>query len=193
MRARGFTLVEVMVALAVVAIALPALMFALSRQVDDTAYLRDKSLARMVAENKLAEKRLKVHAVRELARANESGMAEFAGRQWFWWMATEQTPQVPGFYRIEVDVALSEEARDKPAYTLVSFMQGDFRRDNQGRGTGQSGDDQVGGEGVGEDGSGGDGGTATGDAPSGDADSPVPNQDRRVIDAPQLQELLNDD
>lgn len=181
MNSRGFTLVEVMVALAVVAIALPALMFALSRQVDDTAYLRDKSLARMVAENKLAEKRLKVHALRELARANESGMAEFAGRQWFWWMATEETPQVPGFYRIEVDVALSEEARDNPAYTLVSFMQGDFRRDNQGRGTGQPG--------VGP-GQGGDNGES---GESGGAPTPVPNLDRRVIDAPQLQQRLNDD
>jgi general secretion pathway protein I len=176
-----------MVALAVVAIALPALMFALSRQVDDTAYLRDKSLARMVAENKLAEKRLKVHALRELAKANESGMAEFAGRQWFWWMATEETPQ-PGFYRIEVDVALSEEARDNPAYTLASYMQGDFRRDNQGRGTGQSGVGQGQGSNDGED-----GGAATGDAPDGGAPTPVPNLDRRVIDAPQLQQRLNDD
>jgi general secretion pathway protein I len=52
---RGFTLVEVMVALAVVAIALPALLVALSQHVDGTGYLRDKSLAQMVAANKLAE------------------------------------------------------------------------------------------------------------------------------------------
>ena len=54
----GFTLVEVMVALAVVAVALPALMVALYQQIDGTAYLQDKSLAHMVATNKLTEIRI---------------------------------------------------------------------------------------------------------------------------------------
>ena len=58
MRARGFTLIEVMVALAVVAIALPALLISLYQQVDSTAYLRDKSIAHMVAANKLVELRV---------------------------------------------------------------------------------------------------------------------------------------
>lgn len=179
MRARGFTLVEVMVALAVVAIALPALMFALSRQVDDTAYLRDKSLARMVAENKLAEKRLKVHAKGELAKAKESGMAAFADRDWYWWMETEETPQVPGFYRIEVDVALSEEARDNPTFTLVTFMQGDFVRDSQGRGTGQTGTENDNDDQQDEDGD-----TTPG---SPDTPAPQPQPNRRAIEALQLQ------
>ena len=67
MRARGFTLVEVMVALAIVAIALPALLMALYQQIDDTAYLRDKTLAYMVAENKLAEIRLVIGSTRNLS------------------------------------------------------------------------------------------------------------------------------
>ncbi len=129
---RGFTLVEVMVALAIVAIALPALMFALSRQADDTGYLRDKSLARMVAENKLAEKRLRVYAQRQLQKGKDSGVDVFAGRDWYWWMETATT-EVPQFFRIEIDVALTEDGQNSPAFSLVSFMQGDLVTSNEGR------------------------------------------------------------
>ena len=45
----GFTLIEVMVALTVVAVTLPALLFLLSQQIDGTAYLRDRSVAQWVA------------------------------------------------------------------------------------------------------------------------------------------------
>ncbi|MFT5335623.1 MAG: general secretion pathway protein I, partial [Halioglobus sp.] len=61
---KGFTLIEVMVALAVVAVALPALMLTLNQQIDGTAYIRDKSLANIVAANKLEEIRLIAKATR---------------------------------------------------------------------------------------------------------------------------------
>ena len=57
---QGFTLVEVMVALTVVAVTLPALLFLLSQQVDGTAYLRDRSVAQWVAADRVAEVRLTV-------------------------------------------------------------------------------------------------------------------------------------
>ena len=53
----------------VVAVALPALLMSLYQQVDSTAYLRDKSLAHMVAANKLAEMRI-------LSRARQSLLLE---------------------------------------------------------------------------------------------------------------------
>ncbi len=70
---QGFTLVEVMVALAVVAVALPALLFSLHQQIDGTAYLRDKSIAHIVAVNKLTEIRLLSRARGQLLKGNRDG------------------------------------------------------------------------------------------------------------------------
>ena len=79
----GFTLIEVMVALAVVAIALPALMTSLYLHLDNTGYLRDKALAQMVASNKLEELRIVSHARQSLLQGRDSGQASMAGREWY--------------------------------------------------------------------------------------------------------------
>jgi general secretion pathway protein I len=130
-RARGFTLVEVMVALAVVAIALPAVMMALYQQTDDTAYLRDKSMAHMVAANKLAEIRLVIASTRNLSASKDSGLAQMADRDWHWWVETKTT-EVEKFYRVEITVASEEEQREQPLYTLNAFMSGDLQIDPEG-------------------------------------------------------------
>lgn len=120
-RARGFTLVEVLVALAIVALAVPALLFALDQQVDGTAYLRDKSLARLVASNKLTEMRLLADARGQLLRGSESGEERLAGRDWYWWLDS-QTTEVPGFNRISVRVGLSPGDGDDSLVTLVGYL-----------------------------------------------------------------------
>ena len=122
----GFTLVEVMVALAIVALALPALMVALSRQVDATGYLRDKSMAHAVAANKLAELRILAYARRDLLRGRDSGVASMAERDWYWWVECSLT-EVPLFYRVEIDVALDEGDAEQPLYTLVAFLPADLK------------------------------------------------------------------
>jgi general secretion pathway protein I len=124
--ARGFTLVEVMVALAVVAIALPALLVSLYQHVDNTGYLRDKSLAQMVAANKLEELRIISSASESLLQGKDSGVATMADRDWYWWLDSKPT-QVDQFFRVEIDVAASEELRDQPLISLVAFMSADLR------------------------------------------------------------------
>ncbi len=128
MRTRGFTLVEVMVALAVVAVALPALLVALYQQADDTAYLRDKALAHMVAANKLAEMRLIVGATRNLQAGRTSGETRMAERDWFWWIDTQPAPGgFDQFFRTDIRVALDQSRKEQPLYSLVVFMSGDLR------------------------------------------------------------------
>jgi general secretion pathway protein I len=123
---RGFTLVEVMVALAVVAIALPALMISLNQQIEGTAYIRDKSLAHMVAASKLAETRILADARQSLLKGKDSGTATQSEREWYWSLESTST-EVPEFYRIEIRIAASEAQIDNPLYTLVAFLSADLR------------------------------------------------------------------
>ena len=152
MRARGFTLVEVMVALAIVAIALPSLLMSLYQQVDDTGYLRDKSIAQMVAANKLAEMRIVIGASRSLKAGKDSGQLQLADRDWYWWVETKAT-EVEQYLRIEITVAAREELREQPLYELVAFMSSDMEEDAQGQNSGGQGG--QGGQGQGGQGQGG--------------------------------------
>ena len=76
---RGFTLVEVLVALMVVAIGLAALMMAVSGTARTSGYLRDKTLAQWIALNRLTEVRLNVN---KLGDNHRHGELDFADRTW---------------------------------------------------------------------------------------------------------------
>ena len=119
-RERGFTLIEVMVALAVVAVALPALLFILVQQVDGTAYLRDKTLASWVASNKFNEFELIVMQSGEVPKGEQRGKAELLGRDWFWRIEREDTA-LEGFYRVTIDVAV-DESMEPTLYSLSGFF-----------------------------------------------------------------------
>jgi general secretion pathway protein I len=123
---RGFTLVEVMVALAVVAVALPALMFSLHQQIDGTAHLRDKSIAHIIATNKLTEVRLLSRARGQLLKGKDEGSTEMAGRQWNWQLNSTES-ELPKFYRVEVNVFAAEVVDASPLYTLVGFISADMQ------------------------------------------------------------------
>jgi general secretion pathway protein I len=117
----GFTLVEVMVALAVVAVALPALLLTISQQLDGMRYLEERTQAQWVAANRLAELRLVLSANGSLQDGRMSGSEELAGQDWYWWSEGEET-QVPGFFRYEIRVSNAEDGRDAPIHTLDGFL-----------------------------------------------------------------------
>ena len=78
-RSRGFTLIEVLVALMVVAIGLAALMVAVSSTARTSGYLRDKTLAQWIALNRLSEVRLNVN---KFGANTDTGEIYFANRTW---------------------------------------------------------------------------------------------------------------
>ena len=117
---RGFTLIEVMVALAVIAIALPALLFAINTAVDGTAMLKEKAVAGWVAENKITELRIRNLHNQYVPTAVSNGEEEMAGQQWFWQIKPEKTP-VDKFMRIEVSV-WKDKKEDDPLLIATGFF-----------------------------------------------------------------------
>jgi general secretion pathway protein I len=76
---RGFTLVEVLVALMVVAMGLAALMVAVSGTARTSGVLRDKTIAQWIALNRLTEVRLNLN---KFGKNTDTGELDFANRKW---------------------------------------------------------------------------------------------------------------
>jgi general secretion pathway protein I len=102
-RARaGFTLVEVLIALAVVAIALVALVRAAGVQVQSFDALRERTLAGWVAANVVTETRLAT-AFPPIGRSD--GHSQFGGRDWTWQREVQATRDAE-IRRIDVRVCV---------------------------------------------------------------------------------------
>lgn len=116
MRARGFTLLEVLVALVVVAVAVAALGRAGSQVLDSQAELEKRTLALWVADNVLAEFRLEP----AIESGRRRGSSSMGGRTWHWEMLVQPAP---GGELLRIDVAVYERAgQDAPVLMHSGFL-----------------------------------------------------------------------
>ena len=114
----GFTLIEVMIAMFIVATAISALMLKMMSIVDDTVYLEQKTVAHWVAMNQLELLRIKNQHTNQLLTEEISGEEDMAGRQWYWRAKPVKTGD-DGFIQIEMSV--SDGAEDEPIMTVMSL------------------------------------------------------------------------
>ena len=116
-RASGFTLIEILVALAVLAIALTAAAHSVGSAVDTTVALRERMLARWVAEDRMAELELRGEWP---ALDTREGDAEMGGRKFHWVQETGVTP-VTKMRRVETSVLLP--GGKVPLVRLTGFVE----------------------------------------------------------------------
>lgn len=111
---RGFTLIEVLVALAIVAIALMAALRAAGQGTANVGELRARLLAGWVAENLVAEQRARGEW---LALGIQRGSGRQGGIDFGWREEVVATPN-PAFRRVDVSVfPAAEESRPLARFT----------------------------------------------------------------------------
>jgi general secretion pathway protein I len=108
MKQRGFTLLEVLIALAIVALAVGALLGTITSSASNVSYLKEKTLAEWVALNRLTEIRI-AKLMPDLGK--RTGSAEMGGMQWQWEEEVAELP-IPGMFRIDVRARPTGETVD---------------------------------------------------------------------------------
>jgi general secretion pathway protein I len=126
---RGFTLIEVLVALLIVALGMGAAFKALNSAAENTIQMRERTFAAWVGFNQLATVRLKAGSP---VNGKQERDVEFAGSRWHWQQTIEDL-QLPGVKRITIRIRHADDdkagagskqsasARDYWLATVVGF------------------------------------------------------------------------
>ncbi len=122
----GFTLLEVLVALAVASIGLAGVIKVAGGNAYNAQYLQEKTLAQWVATNRIAELRVKNDFP---AIGKKVGEMEMADRKWYWQQETKAAPlKIPGvnianeLRLIEINVYADEDRKTSPLVSLSTYL-----------------------------------------------------------------------
>jgi general secretion pathway protein I len=118
-RARGFTLLEVLIALAIVAMAVGALLGTVTSSASSIIYLKEKTIAEWVALNRLTEVRIAKN-MPDLGK--RTGNAEMGGMRWQWEEDVTELP-IKGMLRVEVRARPTGETVDDTRPTQKASAQ----------------------------------------------------------------------
>ena len=116
-RQRGFTLIEVMVALVIAALGLAAIGVTANGSISNSFVFRERAFALYVGMNVITELRLSDEFPDPRDFTDD---VEMADRTWVWTARVSET-EVETLRRVEVDVALADEP-ERIVRTIVGFV-----------------------------------------------------------------------
>ena len=115
----GFTLLESMVALAIVALGMMAVNTQLNRYVVSTSFIEEKTLASWIASNQIAL--LSVNPQWPEIGESDEDVEEYAGREWRLEIEISETP-VENLRRADVRVFLADDP-DRLIHTVSALLE----------------------------------------------------------------------
>lgn len=117
LRQKGFTLLEVMVALMILAIGLAAAVTTVTASVRNTAGLKERTFAEFVAMNELA--RIEINGNKKPNKTE--GSTEMGGHEWYWKMEFKKTADETG-HLMFVDISVRTHEDDENAVVTLRSM-----------------------------------------------------------------------
>lgn len=115
---KGFTLLELLVALAILSIVALSALKNNSSMITNAAYLRDKTLGHWVVMNKASELRL---AGRFVGGEGAKGTTVLADRRWHWQVSGATTPD-PDIQLVTIEVRPESKEKGAPLARLSMYL-----------------------------------------------------------------------
>ena len=118
-KSAGFTLLEVMVAMGICAMAGIAAMQVTGEHVSHIAAIEEQTYASWVAENRLVM--IRAQGSKWSGKTNNKGEEELAGITWYWQEKDTKTTGDPNFVKVQVEI-FSDPEYQNSLYDLSTFI-----------------------------------------------------------------------
>ncbi len=114
---RGFTLLEVLIALTIISLSLGALISTSGSQAGSAGYLKQKTIAHWVAMNEITQMQIEQAFP---GKGDTRGSTEMAGTEWYWTRTVKETED-ENSRQVEIKIYLDEE-RESSLTRLIGYL-----------------------------------------------------------------------